>query len=256
MSLSTTHLAPISLDELNATASLLTRVDRKYVLPGEVAQELLDSLTGRAQVLTISDAQAFTYASTYFDTPELDSYLLAAHKRRRRWKVRSRSYVATPLSFLEVKTRGARGATVKKRIRQDPLEASDLTAAGRRFVTEQLAAVSAEPGALASSLQPVMRNSYRRTTLLLPDDDARLTMDTELQWSGSGLFEGKRGALKDAVIVETKNPTTPSPADRWLWRAGYRPTVISKYCTGLAAQDASLPANKWHRIMGQYELRA
>lgn len=256
MSLRTTHLAPISLEELNAAASLLTRVDRKYVVPAHIAQELVDHVSNRAQVLTINGTRSFAYTSTYFDTPELDSYLLAAHKRRRRWKVRSRSYGGTPLSFLEVKTRGMRGATVKKRIHQDPCDANDLTVAGRRFVAEQLAAVSADPDALARSLQPVMRNIYQRTTLLLPDDDARLTMDTELQWSGTGLFEGKHGALRDAVIVETKNPSTPSPADRWLWRAGYRPAVISKYCTGLAALDEGLPANKWHRILGQYELRA
>lgn len=49
-------------------------------------------------------------------TVGLDSYLLAAHGRRRRYKVRTRTYVDSAISFLEVKTEGAREATVKERM--------------------------------------------------------------------------------------------------------------------------------------------
>jgi len=51
------------------------------------------------------------------------------------------------------------------------------------------------------------------------------------------------------VIVETKSATRISLADQLLWRGGRRPSLISKYGTGLAAQRPELPSNKWHRIL-------
>ena len=53
------------------------------------------------------------------------------------------------------------------------------------------------------------------------------------------------------VIVETKGGSTPSPLDRALWRAGVRPSRISKYGVGLAALDDDLPSLKWHRLLNQ-----
>jgi len=43
-SLNADHLAPTSLSELNSAAGLLTRVDRKYLVPLERAQELVGGL--------------------------------------------------------------------------------------------------------------------------------------------------------------------------------------------------------------------
>ena len=118
--LSTDHLAPTSLAELNSAAGLLTRVDRKYLVPLERAQELVGGLTSEARVLDIDGRRRFSYASTYFDTPGLEAFMLTARKRRRRFKVRTRTYLDTGLCFLEVKTRGARGTTVKRRMGYHP----------------------------------------------------------------------------------------------------------------------------------------
>ncbi|MGK2349072.1 polyphosphate polymerase domain-containing protein [Actinomyces sp. W5033] len=251
--LDTSHLERMSLDELNAVAGLLTRVDRKYLVPATAAQGLLDSLTGQARVLSIAGATFAHYASVYFDTPALDSYLLAARKRRRRFKVRTRTYLDSGLCFLEVKTRGARGATVKKRLAYDAGSAEVLTREGRDFVAAQLAAaqVSAVPHHLVETLVPVMGTTYERTTVHLPAASARLTLDTCLAWQDlTGRVAGDVPA-GDLAVVETKNPAAPGPADRLLWAAGHRPTRVSKYATGLALLHPGLPSNKWHRVMRQ-----
>ena len=75
---------PVSLDELNAAASLQTRIDRKYVVGEQQAADVLQSLPGPVRVLETLGKRAFAYESVYFDTPALDSYFLAAHNRRRR----------------------------------------------------------------------------------------------------------------------------------------------------------------------------
>jgi hypothetical protein len=248
-------LEPISLAELVERAALQTRIDRKYLLPLAAAEQVVLGLSGVARVLEIGGARDFGYASLYFDTPELTSYHLAAHGRRRRFKVRRRSYLDTGQAFLEVKTRGGRGSTVKERTPDDDGRGPALDAAGRRFVDEVLARAGVAP--VARALQPVLATSYQRTTLHLAHTDAhadaatdsRVTVDTDLAWSVPG---GPQLVLPGLAIVETKSSSTPSAADRWLWRHGVRPTRVSKYGTGLAAFSDSLPANKWHPVLRRH----
>ena len=278
-SLNADHLASTSLAELNSAAGLLTRVDRKYLVPLERAQELVGGLTSEARVLDIDGRRRFSYASTYFDTPGLEAFMLAARKRRRRFKVRTRTYLDTGLCFLEVNTRGARGTTVKRRMSYHPDDASRLTGPGRSFVAVCLASTGVTgPAAareIAAALRPVLATTYERTTLHLPRAEARATIDTALTWrrltpgvrtrttaAGAGapqalrpahltaaINDGEPVAVADIAVVETKNPATPSPADRALWDAGHRPTRISKYATGMALLHPELPANRWYRTL-------
>ena len=276
--LSADHLASTSLAELNGAAGLLTRVDRKYLVPLERAQSLVDGLTSDARVLDIDGRRRFSYASTYFDTPGLEAFMLAARKRRRRFKVRTRTYLDSGLCFLEVKTRGARGTTVKRRMGYHPDDASRLTGSGRAFVAACLASTGVTgPAAaqqVAAALRPVLATTYERTTLHLPEAEARATIDTALTWRrltpvarertavGAGapqvlrpvhlteaIDDGEPVAVAGVAVVETKNPATPSPADRALWDAGHRPTRISKYATGMALLHPELPANRWYRTL-------
>ena len=185
--LDTRRLAPTGLAELNAAAGLLIRVDRKYLVPLTTAQGLVDALAGAARVLQIEGRRGFSYASTYFDTPDLDSYMLAARKRRRRFKIRTRSYLDSGSCFLEVKTRGPRGATVKRRVQCPPLDAGRLTPSGRDFIASRLADDVTPPERaqrLAQALEPVLITRYERTTFHLPEESARLTLDTRLAWIG------------------------------------------------------------------------
>jgi len=238
--------APVTLAELDATAALQTRVDRKYVLtPDEVAALLATLSAHGPRVLEIDGDRSFTYASTYYDTADLLTFRLAARRRRRRFKVRTRTYVDTGnATFLEVKTRAARGVTVKERRPWEP--ATPLAGDGLDFVDDRLAAarLDAPPSA---HLAPVLRSAYRRTTVLLPD--ARMTLDTGLRWRLADDTAGRGTAdVGDLVVVETKAGTAPSSADRALWRAGHRPDRISKYATGLATLRPDLPDHPWRRL--------
>ena len=283
MPLSTKHLTTTTLAELNSAAGLLTRVDRKYLVPLTCAQNLVDGLAPHARVLAIDERRRFSYTSTYFDTPGLEAFMFAARKRRRRFKVRTRTYLDSGLCFLEVKTCGARGSTVKRRMGYHADDASRLTGPGRAFVAACLAGAgvtgSAAAREVAAALRPVLATTYERTTLHLPRAEARATIDTALTWRRLGpaapagssagavvgvpmspqalrpahltaaVNEGEPVSVADIAVVETKNPATPSPADRALWNAGYRPARISKYATGMALLHPELPANRWYRTL-------
>lgn len=179
------HWPGITLDELNAKAAMQTRVDRKYIVDGIYAAAVLADLPANASVLEINGERDFAYDSVYFDTNNLDSYRLAATGRRNRYKIRTRSYVDTGATFLEVKTEGARAVTVKERIPYPAADRAYLNAAGRDYVEESLRGLIDAP---ATAFEPVLSTGYRRTTVLLPASDenpvdSRMTIDTHLTWT-------------------------------------------------------------------------
>lgn len=237
-------LEPISLHDLVSQAELLTRIDRKYLLCEHTAREILGLVGDGMRVLEIAGKREFAYDSVYFDTPDHLSYRLTAQRRRRRFKLRTRSYLDTGTAFLELKTKSGRGATVKNRIAYDPGARARLTHEGRAFVGDGLQGHGHDPR-LINRLRPSLVSRYRRTTLLLPDG-SRATVDTHLAWS-----DGTRRSvsLPGHVIVESKSAGPPSRLDLALWRAGHRPNGISKFGTGTAALYPELPSNKWARTL-------
>ena len=263
----TEHLDTITLAELNAEAGLLTRMDRKYLVPPNDVQDIIDILAPRAQVLQIDGLRNFQYASTYFDTSDLDAFFLTAYKRRRRYKVRTRTYLDSGLCFLEVKTNGSREATVKDRLKYSPDDADRITDEGKEFIVERLVESETcgldEARDIAEALVPVMDSTYQRTTLHLPNDNARATFDKALTWelfNSDGVRTDRRVLIDKRMVVETKNPSTASPTDRLLWRRGCRPISLSKYATGMAILHDNLPTNRWHRTinrtLGSYQYEA
>jgi hypothetical protein len=234
-------IVPVGLAELDATAALLTRRDRKYLVPEAVAAELVERLSGSARVLEIDGRRTFRYESVYFDTPDAAAYLLAARRRPRRFKVRTRSYLDAGRCLLEVKTRDPRGRTVKERA-EHPLDIRS------RLEPVDLAFVGACPliGERSRELEPALTTAFRRSTILLEGSAARLTIDTELV---ARTPDGRSVSLDGMAIVETKAAGPPSDADRQLWSLGLRPTRVSKFGTSLAALRPELPANKWTRAL-------
>ncbi len=237
-----TDLPPIDLASLVAAGSLQTRVDRKYLVSGPVEAAALAQLTASARVLEIAGRRRFSYRTVYFDTPEWSSYLASTRRRRRRYKVRTRTYLDADVCWLEVKTKDGRGRTVKTRTHH-PLWADEtLAAPAPEFLISALTGTVADPAGEVARLAPVLSTHYQRATLFLPADGARATIDTDLV-ALDGL--GGRLCLADQVIIETKSPSTPSAMDRTLWRLGQRPIKVSKYATSLAVLRPDMPANKW-----------
>ncbi|MEU1757116.1 polyphosphate polymerase domain-containing protein [Micromonospora matsumotoense] len=239
------QLTPIGLAELTERAALQTRFDRKYLLPLAEIPHLLAGLDRTDQVLEIDGRRSFRYESIYFDTADLVCFRLTARRRRRRFKIRTRTYLDSGLCWLEVKTEGTRGGTVKERLPYRPDDSGTLTP-GRPFVDGVLAALSTGP---ALTFSPTLTTSYLRSTLYLPATASRATIDVALHWEDR---QGRRLALPELAIIETKTGSTASHVDRLLWRQGHRPVAVSKYATGLAALDPGLPAARWRRTLRRH----
>ena len=243
-------LAPIGLDDLVEQAALLERIDRKYVVPRASLRELIAEVPGGTRVLEHEGRRTHGYRSVYLDTADFASYRTAGRRRRRRWKVRSRAYLDTGGSWLEVKTRSARDLTTKVRIPHADLEAAPLDETGAGFVDASLATALVS-GVRASELRPVLATSYDRSTLLLPGTrPTRVTIDTELGWTWLASPSARDLDRPGLAIVETKGGSTPSAMDRLLWARGHRPVSISKYGVGVAALH-DVPRLTRHRVLAR-----
>ena len=237
-------LRPISLGELDENAGLLARVDRKYLVDRASLPDLVASRSDAVCVLEIDGRRSFSYESVYFDTPELDSYHTTAHRRRRRFKVRSRLYRDSGLCVLEVKVKGTRGRTVKHRIDYD----EDRRWVIADHVRDEVDELCGRPG-VSDELEPFMTTRYDRTTLVDTETWSRATIDVDLVCAD---MAGNSVSLDDWAIVETKSAGSKSDLDEWLWRNRIRPSKISKFCVGAAALHPELPSNKWHRTLVTY----
>lgn len=236
----------ISLDDVVENAALQTRVDKKFLLTPEQFTALTARLGDEFLVMQIDGLRTFRYRSTYFDTPDFEQYVAHRQGRRRKYKVRSRTYVDTDLCMFEVKTKGRRGTTVKHRREQSMADADVLTPENHDFVAEVLAQ---EYGQAVPKLQPVLHNAYRRATFVNPRDGERVTCDVELHFAN----ETARVYGPDMIIVETKSADGRGVSDQALAELGIRPVSMSKYCLGIASLNPELPANKWSRLLRRHD---
>ncbi len=238
------RLAPTTLDETVEAAGLLTRTDRKYIIPPCAFHELHFALGDDLQVLEIAGRRCFRYESVYFDTPDLASYRGAAHDRRRRFKIRTRTYLDSGTCMLELKARSGRDETIKERMPYAVADRHGLSPEALTFIAER---IDLPRG--GHELAPVLTTSYRRSTLVDPRTRSRLTVDADLVCRD---MSGREIALRDRLLVETKSAGAPVAADRVLWAQGHRPEPMSKYCIGMAGLDPTLPANRWNRPLRRY----
>src|SRR5699024_9003387 len=170
----------ISLADVVENAALQTRVDKKFLLAPEQFTQFTNRLGAEFSVMQIDGLRTFQYRSTYFDTPDFEQYVAHRQGRRRRYKVRSRTYVDTDLCMFEIKTKGLRGATVKHR-REQPLDdAGKLTEDNLEFAADVLHETY---GQQLPDLQPALANAYTRATLVDPVDGERVTCDVDLRYS-------------------------------------------------------------------------
>lgn len=207
---------------LLALQPLLRRADTKFVLPRQALEPLLDQLSPHFGVVESSGRRLASYATQYFDTPDLRCY--HDHRRgvRPRHKIRIRHYRDRAQTFLEIKTR--RGMVSDKQ--RFPREVGHP---GLDFDDRELIAGLIGLDDLVAQAWTL----YSRATLVALDRVERLTIDTDIELR----TEAGAGRLDRVAIVEVKQPRRDngSPAMQALRRLAHRPLSISKYCTAVAA---------------------
>ena len=93
---------PITLEEMDSV-KLMNRIDTKYVTSEAVLQDVLrDAAEAGYRVLVTENSRVNPYDSLYYDTPALKMFADHHNRRLTRQKVRTRTYVTSGITFLEL----------------------------------------------------------------------------------------------------------------------------------------------------------
>jgi hypothetical protein len=229
-------MSPITLDEM-AGIRLMNRLDTKYVASKYQLVELLKLVQDKYYVQETLGNRIIPYCTTYYDTDNHVFYMMHHNKHARRMKVRVRTYVASGLTFLEVKNKNNHARTKKKRI-EVPSQDNFRTTEGAHELVQR------KTGQNLDNLNAVVRNQFNRVTLVNKGKTERLTIDFDIQFHN---FETAHDHATDQlVIIELKRDGNVfSPITNLLRDIHVHPTGFSKCCIGMALTDPNLKQNNF-----------
>lgn len=178
------RMPTLDLDRI-AAVRLMNRVDTKYLVDERRCMELLERAADQYYVQIIDDCRACRYATLYYDTPQWDMYHLHHNRRLTRQKIRTRTYVETGVTYLEVKNKSNKGRTHKRRM---ALDRSLFAAAA----TDTAAAdfLRREARYAPETLSPSLATRFVRVTLVNRAMTERLTIDFDLHFDNVRAADG------------------------------------------------------------------
>ena len=233
------RMPTIDLDRI-AAVRLMNRVDTKYLLDEACCMRLFEMAAAECYVQEIDSCRACRYETLYYDTPQWEMYRLHHNRRLTRRKVRTRTYVETGVSYLEVKHKSNKGRTHKHRIR----------IAGDIFATAPHDAAAAdflrsETPYAPETLTPALTTRFVRVTLVNRAMTERLTLDFDLHFTNER-GDGATASMQGLVIVELKQDAlAPSPMKDILAQLRVKPFKVSKYCVGEAMTNPQVKHNRF-----------
>ena len=232
-----------------SNASLMDRVDTKFIVPRALLSSMLAKLQTEYTVLEINGQRTSLYENSYYDTPSFKHYMAHHNRRSNRFKLRKRTYCDSAIAFLEIKFKNNRGRTVKSR-RSVAMDDSALNTNNQELMQESGLTSFDEH-------QVVQTSSYNRIALANEAAGERLTIDLNLHVHDTST--NKQFDIGDWAIVEIKQNVYDRDTTffRWARSHGLRTCSFSKYCMGLyyTGPDA-LKRNNFHKINRHIESAA
>ena len=232
-------MGAITLDEMNAV-KLMNRIDSKYVTSEATLLRMLDAAAAAGyRALETEGARISPYDSVYYDTAGLTMFYLHHNRRLVRQKVRTRQYVNSGDSFLEIKRKNNHGRTSKKRMSIPSDKMMDFGS-----VPEAADFLARYSWFQAGELSPSARTCFSRITLVNPALTERLTIDTKLAFTN--FRTGLGTTLEDAVIIELKQDgRAASQMKGILLDLRIKPLRVSKYCMAITLTDPSAKTGRF-----------
>ena len=191
----------ISLEQLNATAKFMDRIDAKYMVPVTELDAILKKLQNKYYILSIHGKHIFQYDNVYMDTPDHVFYHQHENKAPSRIKIRSRRYKDSNEAFFEFKQKD--GKLIRKRRIPISLDAhgkmTDETHTFYASLCTSLDMVHSK-----QSLQATIGTQYNRITLCSKNNDERITIDFNIKLTNAH-NPSQEKHLTARAILESKS---------------------------------------------------
>ena len=233
---SLSQFEPIALKEMNSV-SLLKRIDTKFLTTETKLLEVLPYLQNDYRILEIDENRLMNYATLYFDTDDLRSYMEHHNGKAKRQKIRIRKYIDSDLCFLEIKEKQNSGMTNKTRCTIADLETT-LSTKSKEFIKKTTKKDLV--------LKPVLYNYFQRFTLVNTQRSERVTIDSCLNYKTDDITK----ALQNIVVIEVKQEkqNAQTPIYKALKANKIRTSSFSKYCIGVANLFKDTKANRFKEL--------
>lgn len=232
------RMQPITLAEMKGIR-LMNRVDTKYLAPSDLLPGLLCRCRDDFRIQHVAGSTISRYSTQYYDTKDMEMYLLHHNGKRPRLKVRLRTYVDSDLHFFEIKQKNNKGRTVKVRIQRfgEQAPCQPLSCELNEFLGRHTHYTVDE-------LFPHVNTSFDRITLVNNNKSERITIDTNLSFYNCRTGCSKN--LPELMIIELKQSgKVPSKLKEFLFESRIPPVGFSKYCLGTILTNPSVKHNRF-----------
>lgn len=228
----------IDLSEMKSI-KLMNRIDTKFIANSDDLPRILEKALDLYRVQSIDGVRVARYDTLYYDTPDLAMYTMHHNRKLRRQKVRTRTYVESDLSFLEVKNKTNKGRTKKKRI-----EISRETFFNIHSNSEAMEFLNERSMFDPAILCPNVATRFDRITLVNKAKTERLTIDLNLEFES--IATGVKVSPPRLMIIELKQDgLCHSDMKMILRELRIKPNKISKCCIGTALTNPNAKKNRF-----------
>lgn len=243
------RMAPITLAEMRHV-KLMNRIDTKYVLSYDEVVALLErSASAGYRVQHIDNARAVGYDTLYYDTPERQMYLMHHNRVLTRQKIRTRTYEASGITFLEVKNKTNRGRTKKERIAIARSHFEAFADDG-----DALAFFTLRSAFRPEDITPAIATRFLRMTLVNAMLTERITIDLDLRYRD--VRSGRTASIEGMAILELKQDgLTRSTMKELLRDMRIAPLKVSKYCLATMLTVEGVKHNRFKAKLRDIEKR-
>lgn len=239
----------ITLEEMRSV-KLMNRIDTKYVLSEREVITLLERAKSEGyRVQIIGDVRACRYDTLYYDTAERDMYITHHNRQLSRQKIRTRTYMESGVSFLEIKNKSNRGRTKKRRAE---IAHSEMLNFGNNDSAMSFYAENARYP--HNAISPALSTCFVRITLVNPKLTERLTIDLALRYKD--MRSDTEASIPGMAIVELKQDGNIQSSTKLMMRDMHiAPLKVSKYCLGTTLTVEGIKSNRFKAKVRDIEKR-
>ncbi len=236
----------ITLNEMKSI-QLMNRIDTKFIATREQLNDILELAQSSYRIQVVNEERISSYDTLYFDTEDYDMYIQHHNRRLKRQKIRTRSYVQSAITFLEIKNKNNKGRTNKVRV---PIGSDEFHEFGNNNKAMEL--MKSYSLYNKNEIMPRLRTQFNRITLVNIGMTERLTIDMDLAFHN--MENGVVVSKPNLVIIELKQDgQVASPMRTILARLRIKQFKISKYCIGTVFTNESVKRNRFKTKMAKIQ---
>lgn len=233
------RIPPLSLEQTESIR-LLNRIDTKYAMRSETLPLLLERFAAEGYCVQIAGSGPVApYDTLYYDTKACTMFRSHHNGILRRQKIRTRTYLDSDATYLELKNKTNTGRTKKVRMAVRKDDFGDF-----RYNPEAMGFLHRNALFAPDKLTPQVNTRFDRITITDRQMSERVTIDFNLCFHNHST--NIEASLPGLSVIELKRDgNCLSQTARLLRELRIHPLKLSKYCIGTVLTNPAVKHNRF-----------